>query len=491
MVSGAAAAEPPADPDPAGPSTFGQRGLVRSWAALPNGPGSLVIGSSLEFFKASDFIIDGDDNQRLMTRFTVSAVPIEGLEINAGFSMVMNNNPAFAPEQSQTIGDPFLGVRYGMALTGWISLGAGIQCLAPTGERFSELSTDGISTRLMLLADFRPVPEMLLMLNLGYHFDNSRELFGGDMTGAQRFAAGVNPHDQLLVHLGAAWQIGPLAPFLEYGTAQALGADGMSFTDSPNWLTVGVRAWPLSHHALHLLAAVDIGLAGIHLPVQKADKARTPPYNLILGVGYDFGAVPEPEPKVEVREVVRVEKVEVPAEAPTAPKPIGRIAGQVLDAETGKPLGGARVAVSGRESSILQSDPEQGKFFTCPSEPGPVKLVVSREGYREESKVVLVQDQPEVPAIIKLTRATGKTFGRLKGTVRAARTGRPLRALISIPARQVKVRAARRTGKFELKLATGLLDVIISKPGFITQRSSVKLEAGDLVILNVELHSKK
>ena len=59
-----------------------------------------------------------------------------------------------------------------------------------------------------------------------------------------------------------AWQFGQVAPFLEYGSAIAMGDGVPGFTDCPNWVTVGLRAWPLSYHTLHLVAAVDIGLAG-------------------------------------------------------------------------------------------------------------------------------------------------------------------------------------------------------------------------------------
>jgi hypothetical protein len=340
----------------------------------------------------------------------------------------------------------------------------------------------------MLEADFRPLPEALVILNIGYHLDNSESIFEDGLNPSQRFSAGINPHDQFLLLLGFAYQLGPVAPFLEYGTAQALGADGLGFGDSPNWLTIGVRAWPLSRHTLHLLAAVDIGLTGIDVP---QDQARIPPYNIILSVGYDFGAVPDPEPRVEVREVVKVKEVEVPVPAPPPePEPKGRVVGQVVDAVSGNPLGNAKVIVEGKETTILLSDPAEGKFATCLSDPGPVKLTVTREGYREEETAVLIENEPEVPVTVKLAPSRGKTFGSLKGTIRAA-TGQPIRARISIPARKVKAMSSKKAGKFQLKLETGVFDVLISKKGYITQRRKIKLGAGDLVILNVELYPKK
>ena len=480
LIAPAASAGPrePAT-DPAGPTVFGHRGLYRSWAPLPYESGDVVVGSTLEFFKASDYLTNGDENQKLLTRFSLAWVPFSGFEVNAGFSMASNFNTAFVPDQSQYVGDPFLGVSYGYGLTDQLSLGGGVQVLIPTGEKFSQLSTDGVSTRIMTTFAFQPVKAALITLNLGYHFDNSARIFSENLNAAQAFAGGVNPHDQVLVRLGAAWQFGPVAPFLEYGSAIAMGDGAPGFADNPNWVTVGLRAWPLSYHTLHLVAAADIGLAGIHPP---AGKGRIPPYNVVLAVGFNFGQIPDPPPKIITKEVERIKEVKVQV----PPPPQSRIVGTVVDAQSGKPLGGARVSVGGEATFV--TEPEHGKFTTCPADPGPVKVTVAMEGYKPETTAVLSTGKPTVPVTIKLAPARGKTFGTLKGTVRSA-TGQPLKAKINIPARRKRIRA--KQGKFELQLATGVFDVIVTMPGYVTQRRKVKLKTGDIVILNVELYPKK
>ena len=166
-----------------------------------------------------------------------------------------------------------------------------------------------------------------------------------------------------------------------------------------------------------------------------------------------------------------------------------RVVGRVVDADTGKPIGSVRVVMGGKEPAIFLSDPEQGRFFTCPMSPGPVRLRVYRDGYREDSQVVLVSDRPETPVTIRMVRTGGVAHGTVKGTVRSV-TGLTLPALISVPARNVSFRA-QRNGSFSHRLETGSFDVLISMPGYVTQRRKVKLEAGDVVILNVELYPKK
>ncbi len=478
---------PEPKPDPAGVTEFGQRGIFRSWAAMPFAEHSISVGAALQYFKIGDFLKNGDDNQRMLTRLTLAGVPIRGLELNTGFTLVSNQNASFEPQEIITIGDPFLGVRYGYRLADWFALGGGIQALFPTGQKFSQMASEGISTRILFDFDFMPLPEALITLNVGYNFDNTGRIFDYGLTEAQAFAAGVNPHDQLLLTLGCAWQFGLLAPFIEYGSALAMGADDLAYTDSPSWLTLGLRVWPLKFHTLHVMAAVDVGLTGMDPP---AGAARIPPYNVILSVAYDFGAARPPA--VIEREVVRVEKVLMPGAGAGAKLAVrgSRIVGRVLDAKTQEPIGDARVVMGGEEPATFLSDPEQGRFFTCPTVPGPVKITVNREGYREESQVVLVSGRPRTPVTIKLHATTGATYGTLKGTVRSV-TGLPLPALISIPARKVKLRAGRTDGKFAKKLATGAIDVLISMPGYMTQRRKVKLDAGEVVILNVELYPKK
>ena len=55
-----------------------------------------------------------------------------GLEINAGFSLAVDSNEQSPPKQVQTMGDPFVGVRYGYSVIDWFSLGMGIQGVFPS-----------------------------------------------------------------------------------------------------------------------------------------------------------------------------------------------------------------------------------------------------------------------------------------------------------------------------------------------------------------------
>gem|GEM_PF-6655324 len=301
----------PALPPPLEPAGLSEWGLPALWhtaAAREDSGGIVSLGASLAYFQAKDFLASGDTHERLLSLLSVSGRPLAGLEVNAGVLLSSNRNRSFVPSDSLTVGDPWLGVRYGYPILKWFSADLWIQSVFPAGSGMTELAADGISTRIVFLFDFRPLPELRLHLNAGYHFDNSKRIFDYPLTAAQKFAAGVNPHDQVLLRLGGAWQFGSVAPFLEFSLDPAVGAGHLAFSDNPAFITLGVRGWPFSDHRLHLLAAVDIGLMGTG--PSGPDGVSTPPYDVVLALGYSFGAE---APRIEVREVVRTERVEAPS----------------------------------------------------------------------------------------------------------------------------------------------------------------------------------
>ena len=479
---GKASEETAKSPEPLGPASFGQRGFYHTQAASPFAVRSWVLQGSFEYFKAKGFLTTGDQNEFILTRYNLAFVPLTGLEVHGGFSVKANRNASFAPTETQTMGDPFLGVRYGRPVMRDLVLGAGVLAELPSGTEMGGLAMEGTSARFLLGLDYLPLPGLWITLNAGYHLDNSAQIFSQTLNEAQRFSAGVQAHDQILWNIACAYRWKMLSPFLEYGTIQPLQSN-QGFEESPHWITLGLRVWPLRADTLQVLLAVDVALAGVDV---SAGQQRIPPYSAILSLAYDFGAVrgPAAEPAQCAAQPPVVETKS--ADAPLA----GRILGQVVDAQSGKPLPGAQIILSREPFLAVVTDPIEGRFATCPLKPGPTRLTVEAEGFEGATEVVLARAQAETPVIIKLQPLIGKTMGRIKGSVRSIR-GVPLEAVVAIPTRQLKTTCAKADGGFELDLATGFFDVLISMPGYMTQRRKVKLEAGDLVIVNVELYPKQ
>jgi hypothetical protein len=481
--------EEPAEkfPDPLGPSELGSRGFLHTRASETFSEGSLILGATLEYFEASSFLVEGDNHRRMNSRFFFSAVPLRGLELCTGFAVGVNRNTKFDPQNTQSVGDPYLGVRYSFALHPLISVGVGMLSVFPSGTTAFQVSADGISTQFYTGLDLKPLPNLIVAISLGYKFDNSRFIFNHVLNESQMFSAGVNPHDQVLFNVGTAWKIGFAAPFVEYGLMAAMGAKELLFSDNPSRLTIGSRFWPIQNQSLHLMAALDIGLAGVRPP---PGSGRIPPYNVVLGVAYDLGKIPKGETKIEVREIIQEKRVEVPVQVEVPTKPLPKLSGQVIDATTKNPIGGARISLTEQKGVLFVTDPKEGRFETTPMEPGPHKFVIERDGYAQQTQVVLLPPEGDATATIEMQPSTSPTFGTLKGTVLGVGAG-PLPALISIPTQNIKIWASAEDGKFELTLPTGTYDILVSLSGYVTQRRKIKLSTGDMVILNVELYPKK
>ncbi len=471
-------------PPPLGPTLGGQRGLLRLWAATPAKDGDVTASLNLTGFIQGSFLRGGDSNRFVGSRLGLFGVPVEGLEVGGGLHLSMNENTAFDPATLVTIGDPYLGVRYGAGLTSWLALGGGIEATFPTGSGVLDAALAATSLKALLDVDLRPTPEFFVGLNVGFHMDRSSHIFdNGLLNPAQRFAAQVQPYNRVLLGLGLAYQIAWAAPFLEYTGEIALGG-GLAFGDNPQRVSLGARLWPLADRTLSLLVAADVGVGG--RDPGDPEAARQPAYAVTLGAAWDFGEAPAVEGGVRVREVVRVKRVEVPVEKP---RDEGVIVGQVVDALDGTPVRDARVFVASEPPITLMSDPSEGRFRSCPVPSGPMKLKVTADDHQPKTQVVLVKKGTEAKITVKLQPAKGKTVGSLRGTVRSVQ-GKPLAAKVRIPTRRIKQKAGA-DGSFALTLETGVFDVLISHKGYVTQRHKIKLRAGEEVILNVELFPQK
>ncbi len=458
-----------------GPSRSGMRGVYRTWSAETYEPGAVVISTALEFFSLDDFISSGDTNSHSRLHLALAGTPIVGLELSAAVALVLNENTHFSPATTVSLGDPCVGVRYGRPVNDWFAIGGGVQLIIPSGSGVGSLSFDATSFRAALSTDFRPIQDLLVGLHVGFHFDRSAKIFAHDLNAAQYFAAGVNRNHQVELGLAIAYQIGDIAaPYLEYFAEIGVGS-GVGFGQQPQRLALGSRFWPLSERTLNLLVGVEVAVGGSDAP---EFQARTSIYNVVVGVGWDFGQVKTTA--AATREVIKIERLEVPMATDA-----GYIDGRVVDGRTGKAIADARIVLGEVDPFIVMSDRVEGRFKTPPLTPGPVRMQVSADGYLPNVMVALVKKGKKVAFTVKLQPATGRTVGTLKGTVRNLK-GVPLAAKITIPTRKATTKADAE-GNFSMTLQTGLVDVLITKRGYLTQRHKIRLRPGEEVILNVEL----
>jgi hypothetical protein len=77
----------------------------------------------------------------------------------------------------------------------------------------------------------------------------------------------------------------------------------------------------------------------------------------------------------------------------------------------------------------------------------------------------------------------------VRGQVRSARGGKPVRAQLEIRESKQAI-SADETGAFSVQLPGGKYTVRIAAPGFITQTKTVIVRDGDQAIFNVDLSPK-
>ncbi len=412
---------------------FGPVGGVRVVDAAGALPKSFRVALSAEYFSGSDFLYPGDEQQHIAGTLALSWSPNAFLEPYAAIAVSASENSQGNPALLQALGDTTLGLKAFHAVAPWLTLGGDASVVLLNGVGGIGLGAVNFGLRALATADFRYLPNplpFLARLNLGYVFDNSWNLVE-DVEAAryrnlpspapepdeyrhllrreERFGLGVDRTDGFDVALGleAPLQAGEaffVHPMLEWtwsipvnrqgyscllipddmrapGDDSCLDADGLAA--APMDLTLGVRVLP-PVQGLSLLAAVDIGLTGTGTFVREV--APNQPWNVILQASYAYDTDPPP---VEVEKVVeRTREVRIP------PPPKGRIAGLVVDKESGQPIAEAAVRFPGRDVSPILTGPD-GRFISYAFDPGEVSIEVSHPDYEAGSCAARVPEPEE------------------------------------------------------------------------------------------------
>lgn len=186
----------------------------------------------------------------------------------------------------------------------------------------------------------------------------------------------------------------------------------------------------------------------------------------------------------------------------------GQISGRVTDAETGKPLQGAVIAIEGQQPSRTD---RQGNYELQNLTSGNYKIRVSGTGYSAETKSIKVREgnlSREDFALKlerRLTRQITEDANRsgiriserqkisaagVAGQVIDGRTRRPIAgALISIPGQP---RATTDSaGKFFIRnLTAGNYQIAVGKTGYSSEQRSIGLRSGETINVSFTLTTR-
>lgn len=415
------AAEPGAETPPrqariaeAQNSFRGATGGIRIIDAGSGPKGSLRLGLQTEFFVIRDFFVPSDQAHHFAGNLSLSATPTEYLEVFASAEVTSAWDDSNDPLLIQRVADLRFGLKGFHRVKPWMTVGGDASLLFPggVGDTGATFRATSFGLRGNVRFDFRGSDRrqrpLILRFNAGYWFDNTANLtegiederfdaLGGSipqpmetrhlLTPFERFAYGVNRVDTVVLAAGfevplRANAVG-IHPLLEWQwdipvdrqgyrcpNGPDLGNDGCLDDEGlaafPMRLTLGLRILP-PPRGLAFTVAADVGLTGARTFVQEL--APTPPYNVILGIGYAFDlrpvAVAAPSPEAVTTPVVAA---------------AGRIRVRVLEEGTGAPVPGAVVRVVGTDASGQITDSE-GRFVSYPLPEGQAVLEASHPDY--------------------------------------------------------------------------------------------------------------
>jgi outer membrane protein OmpA-like peptidoglycan-associated protein len=507
------------------PTTSGPVGLLRLSTAEVGAPMQLRVGLTSEFFSTSDFLIGGDRDLRLGGALAVGFTPLRFLEVFGSFSAAVNRNRRICttgpggttctsepgrndPEVIKSYGDITVGSKFAHPLSGGVSAGleVGLRFLASVSGISFDPGATSVWVSGLTSWDMRPMGAPLRAhLMLGMYFDNSEQVI--DYTNVSRpskavsqFAYGI-AKDRVRTGLGLEWLIENLGagiglrPFAEYHlemittdgdpafrdyqpplcNGSNMSAGGLPCRDNRDqqWLTLGMRVSGRSGFTVG--AGVDVTLHAVGFPYGPP----LAPWNVHLGLAYplDLSA-----PKLVTRTVTLEKRIPVERK-PTS----GSVLGKVVNAAGGAPIEGAIVAVPGRSTGRVATDPD-GTFRAIGLPPGVAELeVVAADFEPAQVRAAVVAGQEAAMTVILTPRVhKAKVTGRItddKGKAVAAATLRfagPQNAEIK----------SDETGTFATQLNAGDYVVRVEADKFMPRETKVTLSDGKDQDLSTAIHPR-
>lgn len=481
-------------------SLVGVRGLLRIVSAANQPAGTLSLGTEAQFYWMPEMLAgptEGQDHSRLENSLTVAFTPWRYVEaaFSARVASDSSSGGGGADELQVAVGDPRLVIKGGAEVVNGLSLGAMVDLRFLAGAGYFEAAAAATSGLFALLVSWDGGEALPLgvHLNLGFFMEGSKNLVEDPsrLSQAQLHAAGISSFHRVVTRLGLAYDTRYVGPFLEVGMENLVGGDAPGVSEHPTYLSGGLRVWPTRSRSVQILAAVDVGLAGVADGSSLAlapDRYGPviPRWNLSVGLTYRLGTYAE-EPTSQGPGEGGLTSTQPADVSPAGGVIRGTFVGRVLDAANEQPIIGARVAVDGESASPLVVDETDGTFRSYPLQTGKRSLLVKADGYRDHRAQLTILAGRPARVTVRLESVKAATPGTLRGTIKDT-SGRVIRqATLLIPRldRRIKI---RRDGSFSTSLEPGEYAVLISAPGFRAQRKRLKISVGATVILNVELH---
>ena len=452
-------------------NTLGPVGIYHVESADIGTPYVLRLGLYGQYFRNNNFPVLQANDERSVGILNLGYAPLKFLDIYGGTqisSNVSSGSHGTSPNFVGELGDFWIGVKAGGYVIGGLALGGDLRAYGYSGVGTSGVGAGAFEPSFLLTYDTLQVSHFPLRfhLNVSGFFGNLNNLTTTNAEGAavtlrapEQFALGFTPFNQIRTKIGFEVPLPDVTPFIEYEilapiiTATTLqnpdgalaGPDGadVSYGQAlPNDLDFGLRVTAVRD--VSFLAAVDFAFqqrVALGVPI-------LPPWEAYLGVSYNW----DPVVKASVKTVESVKTITQPV---AAPEEKGLIVGTVVDADNGKPIGGALITVNGAGLPPVASGTPDGRFQSYSLGAGPVDLTVTKDGYGPGTAHAVVEKGRTASVTVSL-RSEAKPIS-LHIKVHSLK-GKPLAASVSITGPQA----------FKLDVAvadTGEADATLPNPG--------------------------
>ncbi len=464
-------------------SRFGQAGLFHVLSAEFSRPGSVTVSGHALFSQSRGLIIPGATDTFAAgsgaVEFTPALGGLDGDEVPFGVSIsVATNasgdaNSATLPRTIFSLGDVRMDLRAGVRFHRRFS--AAIDGLLYLPSQVDRVATDVRAASpgglLALTVDFTDLSPVVpkVHLNGGFLRNNLGTVLEGYSGRVAAYTFQASSFNVAPLSAGAEWPLHNgtigVTPFIEY--SQELPLRAPRGTQGPQKLTPGLRFSPAP--GLHLDGAVQLSLGK-----QTSDGlAPVAPWTVLGGVSY---ALWPPKTRLKEREIIREIR----------PPPDGAGRGQVVIANTVRPISNAILRFLPESKIPATATGEDGRFVTARVPPGEYVANVSRDGYQENSgrvKVVIGDGEGDAVVIPLTPVAPAARLGLIKGTA-VDEEDKRVAIKIEFPATPglEKQQMPFNEGVYEQKLPPGSHQMVVSAVGYLSQGFNFELGEGDRLI---------
>ncbi len=461
----------------------GMPGLRKTQRAVPFMKHGLTFGYGLDFTKSSDLILSSDTVERHAQTLSLTYAPHARFALGLHHRIVTTKN---ALEAVQLIGDPALEARYNFPLLTNLTVGAGSSLMFPTSSTNSSIAFDSPRFDISGTATYRPRTWLEASTTLGYRLDRTLGSAPATVNATRRFGFGWSDSQQFTYAMGLtgiwdAHRYVGVAPFVEL--SGALTNRG-SMSRQPVIASVGLNTLLLPSRQLEVGIGTDVGLNGA--PGSSNPLSGVAKWDLFFRITMHMSAAPTPIVPTQTKTVIQ-EKIKEIVRSPDTFK----IHGKIVSTDTKKPIPGAVIDIAG-EATHISPDPATGEFTTWALTIGEglYQIKTTAGGYLMNEITVAPGKKDEIKEIvIALQPVTGRQGGIMKGSLKNAETGATLAGTVFIPSLEKQI-PTDANGQFQFNVPIGNYPVLITSPGYITQKKEIQVRHGDVIIINIDLTQK-